>query len=127
MLKASLPVVPADLVAYQKDAVVSKTIIDTKVGTVTLFAFDLGQGLSEHTSPYNALVHLLDGEADITISGKPVASLTNHALRPSGRKPAQPNQNAHGPASHASSVSWRSSVSAPVDASIDQSHAFSKS
>jgi len=73
MLKASLPVVPADLVAYQKDAVVSKTIIDTKVGTVTLFAFDLGQGLSEHTSPYNALVHLLDGEADITISGKPVA------------------------------------------------------
>jgi quercetin dioxygenase-like cupin family protein len=61
----------ADLVAYQKGSVVSRTIIDKKVGTVTLFSFDEGQGLSEHTAPFDALVHLLDGEAEISISGKP--------------------------------------------------------
>lgn len=50
---------------------VSRTIIDKKAGTCTLFAFDAGQGLSEHTAPFDALVYLLDGEAEITISGKP--------------------------------------------------------
>src|SRR3989304_2228202 len=60
-----------DLVAYQKGAVVSRTIIDKKTGTVTLFGFDEGQGLSEHTAPFDALVNLLDGEAEITISGTP--------------------------------------------------------
>jgi len=50
--------------------VVSREIINKNTGTVTLFAFDKGQGLSEHTAPFDALVHLLDGEADITISGK---------------------------------------------------------
>ncbi|NWG10846.1 cupin domain-containing protein [Candidatus Bathyarchaeota archaeon] len=60
----------ADLVEYQEDAVVSRTIIDRKVGTVTLFAFKEGQGLSEHTAPYDALVHILEGEAEVTISGK---------------------------------------------------------
>jgi len=59
-----------DLVDYQKASVVSRTIIDKKTGTVTLFAFDKEQGLSEHTAPYDALVQLLDGEADIVISGK---------------------------------------------------------
>jgi len=49
---------------------VSRTIIDKKTGTVTLFAFDEGQGLSEHTAPFDALVYLLDGEAEIVISGK---------------------------------------------------------
>ena len=58
-----------DLVEYQKEAVVSRTLIDKVTGTVTLFAFDEGQGLSEHTTPYDALVNILDGEADITISG----------------------------------------------------------
>jgi len=58
-----------DLVDYQKAAVVSRTIIDKDTGTVTLFAFDEGQGLSEHTTPYGAMVCILDGEADITISG----------------------------------------------------------
>jgi quercetin dioxygenase-like cupin family protein len=58
-----------DLIDYQEGSVVSRTIIDRKAGTVTLFAFDESQGLSEHTAPYNALVYLLDGEADITISG----------------------------------------------------------
>ena len=57
-----------DLVDYQDDAVVSKTILDKKSGTVTLFAFDEGQGLSEHTTPFDALVQILDGEAEIVIS-----------------------------------------------------------
>ena len=61
-----------DLIDYQEGAVVSRTIIDKKAGTVTLFAFDESQGLSEHTAPYDALVYLLDGEADVVISGKPV-------------------------------------------------------
>jgi len=60
----------ADLVEYQDGAVVSREIINKKTGTVTLFAFDSGQGLSEHTAPFDALVYLLDGEAEITISGK---------------------------------------------------------
>jgi quercetin dioxygenase-like cupin family protein len=62
----------AHLVDYQEDAIVSRTIIDRKAGTVTLFAFDEGQGLSEHTAPYDALVHLLEGEAEVTISGNAV-------------------------------------------------------
>ncbi len=61
-----------DLAAYQKGSVVSRTIIDKTAGTVTLFSFDEGQGLSEHTAPFDALVCLLDGEAEIVISGKPL-------------------------------------------------------
>ena len=61
-----------DLIDYQEASVVSRTIIDKKAGTVTLFAFDEGQGLSEHTAPYDALVQVLEGEADIAISGKPI-------------------------------------------------------
>lgn len=61
----------AELVGYQKDAVVSKTIIDKKTGTVTLFAFDQGQGLSEHTAPFDAMVQVLDGEVEIRIAGNP--------------------------------------------------------
>ncbi len=59
------------MVGYQAGSVVSKTLIDKKTGTVTLFAFGQGQGLSEHTAPFDALVQVLDGEVDITISGKP--------------------------------------------------------
>ena len=59
-----------DLIEYQDGAVVSREIINKQTGTVTLFAFDKGQGLSEHTAPFDALVCILDGEADITISGK---------------------------------------------------------
>ncbi len=58
------------LIEYQKASVVSRTLIDKKAGTVTTFAFDEGQGLSEHTAPYDALAQITDGEADITISGK---------------------------------------------------------
>ena len=60
----------SEMVKYQNGTVVSRTIIDRMTGTVTLFAFDKGQGLSEHTAPFDALVHILDGEAIITISGK---------------------------------------------------------
>jgi quercetin dioxygenase-like cupin family protein len=59
----------ASLVDYQPRSVVSCTIIHHRAGTVTLFAFDEGEGLSEHTAPYNALVHLIEGEAEVTISG----------------------------------------------------------
>ena len=60
----------AGLADYQEGSVVSRTIIEKKTGTVTLFAFDEGQGLSEHTTPYDALVYILDGETEVTISGK---------------------------------------------------------
>jgi len=62
----------ASLIDYQDGSVVSRTVIDKTTGTVTLFAFDEGEGLSEHTTPYDALVYVFDGEADITISGKPL-------------------------------------------------------
>jgi quercetin dioxygenase-like cupin family protein len=60
----------ASMAEYQEGSVVSRTIIDKKVGTVTLFAFAQGQGLSEHVAPYDAFVYILDGQAEITISGK---------------------------------------------------------
>lgn len=61
---------PADFVDYSRGSIVSKTLIDRKTGTLTLFAFDRGQGLSEHVAPYDAVVQILDGEAAITIAGK---------------------------------------------------------
>lgn len=61
-----------DLINYQRGSIVSREIINRKTGTVTLFAFDKGQGLSEHTAPFDALVYVFDGEAKITISGKPL-------------------------------------------------------
>jgi quercetin dioxygenase-like cupin family protein len=59
----------AELVDYQEGSVVSREIIKKKTGTVTLFAFDEGQGLSEHTAPFDAAVHVLEGVAEVTISG----------------------------------------------------------
>lgn len=61
-----------NLTEYQKDSVVSKTIIGKKTGTVTLFAFDKGQGLSEHKAPFDAIVYLIDGEAKVTLDGNEV-------------------------------------------------------
>jgi len=61
----------SNLVNYQNGTVVSKTLIKKETGTVTLFAFDKGQGLSEHTAPFDALVYVLDGEVKIMISGNP--------------------------------------------------------
>lgn len=60
----------AGMVEYQVGTVVSRTIINKPAGTVTLFAFAQGQGLSEHTAPYDAMVYLLDGQAEIKISGQ---------------------------------------------------------
>lgn len=59
----------ASLVSYEPGSVVSRTIIDRGTGTVTLFAFDVGEGLSEHTAAYDALLYILEGEAAVTISG----------------------------------------------------------
>ena len=61
----------ADYVNYQTGAVVSREIIKKSFGNVTLFAFDEGQGLSEHTAPFDALVQVLEGEVEIMISGQP--------------------------------------------------------
>jgi quercetin dioxygenase-like cupin family protein len=61
----------AGLVNYQDGSVVSREIVRKDTGTVTMFAFDKGQGLSEHTAPFDALVQIVDGEAEITIAGKP--------------------------------------------------------
>jgi quercetin dioxygenase-like cupin family protein len=66
----ALPHDVVDLIVYQADAIVSREIVKGKTGTVTVFAFDAGQGLSEHTAPVDALVQVLDGEVDITIAGK---------------------------------------------------------
>jgi quercetin dioxygenase-like cupin family protein len=60
-----------EMIDYADGSIVSKTLIDKSVGTITLFAFDRGQKLSEHTAPYDAVVQILDGSADITIGGKP--------------------------------------------------------
>ena len=65
----------ADLAAYQEGSVVSRQITKAEAGNVTLFAFDAGQELSEHTAPFDALVHVLDGEAEVRLAGLP------HSLR----------------------------------------------
>jgi len=59
-----------DLVGYQEGTIVSRTIINKDNGTVTIFAFDKDQGLSEHVAPFDALLQVLDGEVEVTISGK---------------------------------------------------------
>ena len=63
------PAAVAEMAAYQTGAVVSREVMKSPRGTVTVFAFDAGEGLSEHTTPFDALAHVLDGEAEITIDG----------------------------------------------------------
>ena len=76
----------ADLINYQEGSVVSRTVIDKKAGTVTLFAFDQGEGLSEHTTPYDALVYVVEGEADVVISGNPLRLNTGKmTIMPAGK------------------------------------------
>lgn len=70
----------ADLVAYNEGSVVSRQITKADAGNVTLFAFDKEQELSEHTAPYDALAHVLDGETEIKISGKPFHLKTGDAI-----------------------------------------------
>ncbi len=62
----------AGKIEYQSTSIVSQTLLKDEMGTVTLFAFDRGQGLSEHTAPYDATVHVLEGEAEISIDGIPM-------------------------------------------------------
>ncbi len=62
----------SDHVEYSDGSIVSKTLINKETGTLTLFAFDAGQSLSEHTAPFDAVVEVIDGQADITIGGKTV-------------------------------------------------------
>ena len=64
------PLKLAELATYQGHSIVSREIIKKPVGTVTVFAFDQGQGLSEHTAPFDAMVNVIEGEAEIMISGK---------------------------------------------------------
>lgn len=64
------PTVSKHIADYQQNSIVSQTLIDKRSGTVTFFAFDEGQGLSEHISPFDAIAMILDGEADIKINGK---------------------------------------------------------
>jgi quercetin dioxygenase-like cupin family protein len=70
----------ADLAAYQDGSVVSRQITKQEAGNITLFAFDEGQELSEHTAPFDALVHVLDGEVEVRISGKPFHLKTGDAI-----------------------------------------------
>jgi quercetin dioxygenase-like cupin family protein len=71
-LSPAEPVELAALVAYQNDGVVSRTLVQRKGGTLTVFAFDEGQALSEHTAPFDAIVEVLDGEVELVIGGKSV-------------------------------------------------------
>lgn len=61
----------ASLVEYKKESIISRTILDKKCGTITVFAFGQGEGLSEHSAPFDAVVQVLDGEVEIRISGIP--------------------------------------------------------
>ena len=69
-----------DLVNYQEGSVVSRTVVNRATGTVTLFAFDEGQGLSEHTAPFDAIAHVMEGESEITVSGTLLRATAGEAV-----------------------------------------------
>lgn len=71
-VQAAEPVLLAGLVNYQEGSIVSRVLVGREAGTITLFAFDEGQALSEHTAPFNALAQMLEGEMEISIDGKPM-------------------------------------------------------
>ena len=72
MIFTSVPVDLTSSIEYSSNSVVSRTLVDNKAGTITLFAFDEGQGLSEHSAPFDAVVQVLDGETTLTIGGNDV-------------------------------------------------------
>jgi quercetin dioxygenase-like cupin family protein len=76
-----------DLVSYQADAIVSRIVLKRDAGNETLFAFDAGQELSEHTAPYDALVQVVEGEAQITVAGRPYRVGTGEMLLMPARQP----------------------------------------
>jgi quercetin dioxygenase-like cupin family protein len=94
-LPPAAPMALAEGVQYARGSIVSRTLLKSDTGTLTLFAFDEGQELSEHTAPFNALVQVLDGTASLLIGGKPVTVRTGelvlmpanvpHAVRAGGR------------------------------------------
>ncbi|MBU4199583.1 MAG: cupin domain-containing protein [Verrucomicrobia bacterium] len=75
------------LIGYSKASIVSQTLMDKPAGTLTLFAFDAGQGLSEHTAPYDAVVQILDGEAELVIGGKTVKAVAGRTVIMPARVP----------------------------------------
>src|SRR5262245_3141401 len=75
------------LLDYQAGAVVSRTLVKKETGTVTAFAFDAGEGLSEHTTPFDAIVVLIDGEAEISIAGQPHRVTAGQLLRLPASRP----------------------------------------
>jgi quercetin dioxygenase-like cupin family protein len=84
-LPPATPVDLATLVAYQNGGVVSRTLVKKNGGTVTVFAFDQGQALSEHTAPFDAIVQILDGDVELVIGGKSVpAKAGQTVLMPAG-------------------------------------------
>lgn len=70
----------AEMVEYSTGGVISKQVLKNEAGNITLFSFDKGQGLSEHTAPFDAMVEILDGEAEITINGKPLVLITGQSV-----------------------------------------------
>jgi quercetin dioxygenase-like cupin family protein len=81
------------LLEYVPGSIVSRTLIKNQVGTVTLFSFDAGQGLSEHTAPFDAMVQILDGKAEVTIGGKVVEAHAGHTVL----MPAHVSHSLHAP------------------------------
>ncbi len=77
----------ADMVNYQEGSVVSRTLMKKDHGTLTLFAFDHGQGLSEHTTPFDAMIYVLDGTVDVTISGKSITLKEGEMVIMPGNEP----------------------------------------
>ena len=77
----------ADLLDYQEGSVVSRTLVKKPTGTLTLFAFDAGEGLSEHSTPHDAVVHMVDGKARITVGGVPHEVAAGEALLLPARVP----------------------------------------
>ncbi|MGA7909466.1 MAG: cupin domain-containing protein [Candidatus Sulfotelmatobacter sp.] len=76
-----------DLVNYQNGSVVSRVVLKREKGNVTIFAFDEGQGLSEHTSPFDALVQAVEGQAEVTVAGKPIALKAGEVVLLPAEKP----------------------------------------
>jgi quercetin dioxygenase-like cupin family protein len=70
----------ADLVAYAPQSIVSRALVQSRAGSVTLFAFDAGQALSEHTAPFDALVEMLEGRVDLTVGGKRIPAQAGEAV-----------------------------------------------
>ena len=77
----------ADMIEYQKGSVVSRTLVDKKAGTVTLFAFDKDEGLSEHTAPYEALIYIAEGEVEVKVAAKSFILETGDMIMLPAKKP----------------------------------------